>query len=122
MMIPFLMAAALVSTPDQAILDEARALGRDVAMGQICEAIEAATFDGDALIKDAEDLLTRGQAVNISEPVISGAAEEAHTRLMAELEEQYPDGAEDAALAHLTRACNDLITNRPAYFSAFKAD
>lgn len=121
-MISFLVASLLVSTPDQAILDEARLLGRDMAMGQICEVIQVATFDGDAVMQSAEALISRSQTAGVSEQAINDAAEQAHNQLMADLETQHPSGDEDAAIAHLTKSCNELITSRPAYFSTFKAD
>lgn len=122
MMIPFLMASLLAATPDQAILDEARILGRDLAMGQICEVIQVATFDGDAMMQAFETLTSRGQTAGVSEQAINDAAEQAHNQLMADLEAQHPSGDEDAAIAQLTKACNELITSRPVYFSTFKAD
>lgn len=122
MILPFLMASLLVTTPDQAILDEARVLGRDLAMGQICEVIQVATFDGDAVMQAAEALTSRGQTAGVSEQAINDAAEQAHNQLMADLETRHPSGDEDSAIAQLTKSCNELITSRPIYFSTFKAD
>jgi hypothetical protein len=122
MMIPFLMASLLVSTPDQAILDEASALGRDMFMGQLCEVLEVATFNGDALLVHGKALETRAQAANLPANAIDTAATEAHSSLMAEFEARYPAGKEDEARTTLTVTCQELITSRPAYFSAFQAD
>ena len=121
-MIPFLMASLIALTPGQEILDQARELGRDMYMGQICEVLGVATFDGDALIASADDLATRAQVANLPADAVDKAAGEAYGVLVAEFEARYPNGTEDQARAELTEACEPLLSLRPAYFKPFQAD
>lgn len=122
MMLPFVMASLLVSAPDQAILDDASALGRDLIMGQACDALEVATLDDEAFDARIEDLRTRAQAASLSIEVLDNAVGEAYAAAMVELEARYPAGKEDAAKSELTATCQELITTRPDIYSAFRGD
>ena len=122
MMLPLLMASVLVSTPEQAILDDAHQLGHDLAIGEVCEALQAASIDFDKLVETFNTLVVRAEAANISEDALEKAAEDAATALGAEFETRYPAGQEAKARTELTAVCTDLITSRAPLFVAYQAD
>lgn len=122
MMIPLLTAMLVATTPEQAIRDEAKALGREFIMGQVCEALEVVTLKDDAFIAWVDDLNTRAVAANLSTDIVDDAANEGYTAAVAELEALYPTGSEEEAHTELTATCQELITTRPALYSAFAGD
>ena len=123
MIISTLMALALVSTPEEALREEAAELGRDLTMAQICEVIEAASVDTDTLLGKAGDIFTRGEALQIPEASLDETAMQAANALEAELSTKYADPVSLIAVHdELTATCQDLIQTKPDLFKAYQAD
>lgn len=118
MIAPIFMAAVLVSTPEQAVRDDAATLGRDMAMGLICESIQAANMDVDALLEVAGEVLDRAEQLQIAEAEIDQIAENAIDATTKEITDRYPEPT-DELRAILTQACGDLIQAKPSLFKAY---
>ena len=120
MIAPIFMAAVLASTPEQAVRDDAATLGRDMAMGLICESINAADLDVDALLDVADEVLNRAEQLQIAEDEIDQIAENAIEATTKEITDNYPEPTAELE-AILTETCHGLIQTKPTLFKTYVA-
>lgn len=115
MMTVFLTALSLVATTPET-LAKAEALGSDLALGQICEALQRTTVNFAYLMEQSEYIHALAASEGISPSTIENLFEKGHTDTMAQLEKDYPLADQDPQLPQLVARCDVLIVEQPGIY------
>lgn len=120
MMISIFAAFALVTASSETLVN-AENLGRDLALGQICEALQRATVNYPYLLEHSEYIHQLAAHEGISPSTIEDLFEKGHADTLAEIEKDYPLADKDPELSQLFVRCDVLITDRPGIFTPYVA-
>ena len=106
-------------SPQTDQLDELRLVSSQLALGQVCEAIEKTTINYEALTQYVETLNDQAQAAGASREAINDAQEKGFVDSMARLENDYGAGRQSPAFPRLVAECETLTREQARFYGPY---
>lgn len=121
-MILALAAALALSQTQPTTLDQLRLVSGQLALGQVCEAVERSTINFEELGPYAVNLIEVAKAEGHDEAELNTLQEESYGAVMARIEQDYSEGREAPNFSTLLEECDTLNREHPRFFTPHQAE